>query len=386
MRSSICLAALIPLAAAAAAQDGYDWDHPDGLGVRYLLYNRMQPAKIKAKDHPPELRASFLPKSQTDWVRFKGTALAWGVYVYEFPAAGDGGGFAGFLAERDPRRAHRDFKSKPGQANGGGGHWEFVDTWRPFVEVLDRPQPGGADRWAVAPELGVRFLVDKGMQFLDPLATVDGANCYARLHPEPKQWIRIRGLPGPAAWTLRLFVFPAIERQVTRDDMKKPVESFAELVDKADTYRVAHQRTFTVRDQPAGQDGAGYRLWRWLDARRPGTGQGLPFYHCVAAVHAVGGREVALVALVPSEEEKPPVELLTRMEKMATSLEPWAGQATEPGFAYYSVAQSCRVGDKEVAVVVYVPFGANPKPDAELLSAARKMVKSLQPVPAGKAK
>jgi hypothetical protein len=384
-RASVLALAAASLAASTAAQAGYDWDHADGLGVRYLLYKRMEPARIKAKDYPPELRKMFLPKSKGDWVRFKGTALAWGVNVYEFPAVGDAKGFAGFLSERDPRRAFRDFKVEKQAENASESYWEFVDTWRPFVEVLDRPKPRGPYRYAVSPELGVRFMVDKTMQHFDPLATPDGANCFARIMPETRLWIQIPGLMGPAGWTVRVFVFPPLERKMARTDMKNPVKSFREFIEGTDHYRKTHDRKYLIRAEPAAAAaGKNYELWRWMDTRNDNRTKVIPFYHYVAAAYKVGERDVVLVGQVPSKDPEPDKDIYGRVERMVKSLEPWSGEAKAPGFSYYSVASSCKTDGKEVAVVVYVPMGPNPKPDRKLLESARRMARSLQPASSGK--
>ena len=55
-----------------------------------------------------------------------------------------------------------------------------------------------------------------------------------------------------------------------------------------------------------------------------------------------------------------------------------SSKATAPGFAYYNVAASCRVGDREIGVVVHMPIGTEPKPDKKLFEVARRMVQSLE--------
>jgi hypothetical protein len=67
------------------------------------------------------------------------------------------------------------------------------------------------------------------------------------------------------------------------------------------------------------------------------------------------------------------------LEKMVTSLERWKGEAKHPGFAFYNLGASCRVGDREVGLTIHLPFGTEAQPDRKLLNVARRMVNSLQP-------
>jgi hypothetical protein len=372
-------------AAPAAAQRGFEWDYPDGLGVRYLLYDRIERATFKAKDHAPELRALFLPKSKADWVRIKGTELAWGMHVYEFPGDDGGNALGRFLQERDPRRTFREFRVDGEPVKGHDGrYFEFVDRWMPVLEVLDRPQPRGPYRYAVSPELGIRFLADKTMDYVDPFVGTDGDNCFARLHPAPSQWLRIDGVPGPVGWMICLHVFPDMPRERSSSDRDKLAESFARFADECDPRRKLHAREFAVRDQAVTGPGTPHRLWRWLDKRSDGNKGVTPCFHAVAAVYEVGGREVALVGLVPANEPKHRPAELDALEKMVTSLEPWSGKPTAPGFAYYNIAASRRVDDREVGVVVYMPIGTEPRPEKKLFEAARRMVQSLEPKDAQK--
>lgn len=362
------------------AQSSFEWDYPDGLGVRYLLYDRIERIDFKAKAYPEEMRALFQPKAKSDWVRIQGTSLAWGMHVYEF--ASEGGGFGEFLQQRDPRRTFREFRvdGKPSTGKGRDGrYWEFVDTWRPLLEVLDRPQPGGPYRFAVSPELGLRFLADKTMEYVDPFVKMDGDNCHARLHPAPKEWLRIEGVPGPVAWMVRLHVFPDLQRAGSSSDREDTVESFAAFVDGADPHTKLYAREVLVRDEPATDARTPHRLWRWVDRRSDGRASVTPCYQAVAAVYDLDGREVALVGLAPADSAEKPPEPLAKLEKMVTSLERWSGKATEPGFSFYNVAASCKVGDREVGMLVHIPMGTEPRPDRKLYDAARRMVQSLAP-------
>lgn len=364
-------------ASAALGQQGFEYDYPDGLGVRHLLYDRIERAPSKAKDDLPELRAKFLPKSKADWVRINGTAIWWGMHLYEF--RGDEGGFADFLRERDPRRTFRAFRVDGEQVKGRDlRYWEFTDTWRPLVEVLDRPQPRGGFRYAVSPELGVRFLADKSMSYSDPYAEPDGDNCFARVLPAPHEWVRIEGIPGPVGWMLRVHVFPDLPRNGSSSDRKRLVDSFAKFATEADPRLRKYDRTFEVRDVEAA-GALPYRSWRWTDYWKRTQSGATPCFHHVAAVYRIDGREVALVGFAPANDKASRHESMRSLETMVTSLERWSGTAKDPGFAYYSVAGSCRVGDREVALVVYIPYGDESKPDKTLLDAAKRMVKSLEP-------
>lgn len=386
-----CRCTLLPLlllaatARPAAAQRGFDWDHPDGLGVRYLLYERMEKAAFDADDYPPEMRARFQPRTKSDWVRINGTELAWGMHVYEFRGDDAEDGLGRFLQERDPRRTFREFRvegkpiGKAGKDDEERRYFEFVDTWRPFLEVLDRPQPRGPFRWAVSPELGVRFLADKTMDYVDPFVGTDGDNCYARLHPAPSEWLRIGGVPGPVAWMLRLYVFPDMPRERSASDRDDLVGSFAAFVDGGGGKARTYAREVSVRGEPAGGDGLPHRVWRWIDARTSDKDGTTPFFHAVAAVYAIGGREVALVGTAPADEREAVPEPMRVLAKCVGSLEEWSGKARAPGFAFYNVAASCRVGDREVGVVVHLPIGTDRRPEKELLDVARRMVHSIEP-------
>lgn len=375
---SACCSTLLCLR--VTAQSDFEWDYPEGLGVRYLLHDRVTSSKFKAGAQPPELRALFLPKSKQDWVRIKGTELAWGMHVYEFRGdAVAAGGFGTFLRERDPRRTFREFKvdGKPLTTKGGNGaRWEFVDTWRPLFEVLERPQPPGAFRYAVSPELGVRVLAEKSMAFSDTYP-VDGDNCYARLLPDPSQWVRIDGLPGPVGWMLKIYVFPGLERERSSSDRRDLVPDFAAFVDKADPQLQHYEREFVVRDGEG--KGGEHRTWQWIDRRRVEKAQTTPCFFAVATVWKVDGRELVLLGVAPANDSRARPKECDVLEKLSSSLEPWRGKAAAPGFAYYNVAASCRVDDREVGVVVYLPYGAEPRPDKELLAVARRMAESLQP-------
>jgi hypothetical protein len=368
------------LAALAHAQSGFEWDYPDGLGVRYLLYDRIERTEFKPKAFPQEMRALFQPKSKSDWVRIKGTPLAWGMHVYEF--AGDAG-FGEFLQERDPRRTFREFRvdGRPLTSKGRDGrYWEFVDTWRPLLEVLDRPQPGGPYRFVVSPELQIRFVGDKTMQYVDPFVASDGDNCFARLHPAPKEWLRIDGVPGPVAWMIKLCVFPDLPRAASSSDRDDTVASFAAFVDERDPQRRLYAREVTVRDQPVEDGKTPHRLWQWIDRRSDGKSGVTPSFQVVAAVYELDGRQVALMGVAPAESAEVPPEPLANLARMVTSVERWAGKATEPGFAFYNVAASCRLGDREVGMLVHIPMGTAAQPDRKLYDAARRMVQSLTPV------
>jgi hypothetical protein len=371
------------LAPAAQAQRGFDWDYPDGLGVRYLLYDRIERRDFDAKDQPQELRALFLPKSKQDWVRFKGTELAWGMYVYEFP--GDGAGFGEFLKERDPRRTFREFRVDGEPLDGDGSqrrYWEFVDTWRPLLEVVDRPKPRGPYRYAVVPELSLRLLADKTMDYVDPFVGTDGDNCYARLHPAPSQWLRIDGVPGPVGWMLKFYVFPELLREGSSSDRDDLVDSFATFVDGADPQGKHSDRAFATRDEAVEGAAIPCRLWRWTDTRRRPKEKTTPCFHGVAAVYQYDGREIVLLGIAPANapDERADDELKA-LEKMVQSLEPWQGEAKAPGFAFYNVASSCRIGDREVGVMVHVPMGTEQKPDRELLKIAKRMIESVEADP-----
>ncbi len=379
LRVCASLLCLLGTSGTAAAQDGFAWDYPDGLGVRYLLHDRIERVEFKKSAYPDEMRALFLPKSKSDWVRIKGTEIAWGMRLYEFRGADDE--FGKFLQERDPRRTFREFRvdgNRIGSDAGEARYWEFVDTWRPFVEILDRPQPRGPFRYAVSPELGVRFLADKSMEYVDPFVGTDGDNCYARLHPAPRHWIRIDGLPGPVGWMLRLHVFPEMQRERSSSDRDATVASFREFVERADPRLKGYVREFALRDEPHDGNGSPYKFWRWIDRcerEKPGT---TPCFHTMAAVHQVGDREVVLLGLCPSNRPDELPEPVAALEQMVRSLEPWDGKAKAPGFAFYNVAASCRVGDREVGLLVHLPIGAERKPDRKLYDAARRMVQSLE--------
>lgn len=375
------LALLFALPASrAAAQRGFEWDYPDGLGVRYLLYDRIERSKFKAKDYPPEMRVLFQPKSKSDWVRIKGTELAWGMHVYEFRGDDGDNAFGKFLQERDPRRTFREFRvdGEPAKDHEGR-YYEFVDRWMPFLEVLDRPQPRGPYRFAVSPELGVRFLAEKTMQYVDPFTGTDGDNCFARLHPAPNHWLHIDGVPGPVGWMICLHVFPDMPRERSGSDRDALVESFVSFVTERDPRLKSHTREFAIRDKSVEGPGLPHRLWQWIDTRSDGKDQVAPCFHFVAAVYELDGREVALVGLAPANEPKPRPEEMGALEKMVASLERWSGKASSPGFAFYNIAASCRVDGREVGVVVHIPFGTEPKPDKKLFDVARRMVNSLQP-------
>jgi hypothetical protein len=181
---------------------------------------------------------------------------------------------------------------------------------------------------------------------------------------------------------MMFFVFPVLVREGSWSDRDVLVVSFASLVVGAVGVGLLSVGAFGTR--VVAVEGAAFPcgLWRWSDTRRRPKEQTTPCFHGVAAVYQYDGREIVLLGIAPANapDERADDELKA-LEKMVQSLEPWQGEAKAPGFAFYNVASSCRIGDREVGVMVHVPMGTEQKPDRELLKIAKRMIESVEADP-----
>ena len=377
---------LLPTLAVALPAQGYEWDHPDGIGVRYLLYKKMQKRDVNPEHEGPNLRLAYTPTDQSDWVRIKGYPMDWGVLVYEFSKE-DGRGeasaesFEDFLVHKDPYlKSYRRDITVHGDPVGGGTvrMWEYRDRFVPPIYVLDKRAPGGRV-WAESDLWKIRFPVEKGMVawIADEKAQrVAGPNLRSKLRPRREDWVRVKGYSKPRAWHLLVYEFPDGE-----EPQQSPLwaDDFEELVTRREKQ---DKRAFTVRGAQEKGKGKGlpFRRWEWTDDKRTATGKGLVEHH-IAAVYDLPGRQVALLMRYPTASQKLDRKLHGLGAAQVSRLVPSPDAQPDDGVGrqYHYIAATCRLQDKEVAVVVSIPVENGEKPDPDLRARAVKIVKSLRP-------
>lgn len=387
--STSMLILLLALGPALPAQKGYEWDHPDGLGVRYLLHRHLRVGKPVPEHDGPHLRARYIPKDERDWVKYKGTKWGWGVSVYEFPKdpaslqkikdmppARD---FEEFLVRKDPAKSlYRYFTVEGKETAGESGtyrHWEYFDVF-PGVAGEDRGfrSAGAGLFWAHDLGLGIKHRIAEGM-YRWVRDTKAPPYRRSRYLVSTKHRVRVKGPPLPVSWTLDVLSFPS-----SASGQKGPA-SFEAVMAKKNL-----RRKILVRGKETKARKATYRLWRWFDdMRQGGKYQKATNYHGMAASYAVTGvGEVVLQVRLPSGDGPLDPKLEALGKKLVSSLHVFTDAEAKKalarpmrGFVSYKVAGCHRVDDREVVMVVRHPIIKGHKPSRSQLGRARKMVRSV---------
>lgn len=373
---------LVTAFAASLPAQGYEWDHPDGIGVRYLLYKKMRKRDVRPEYEGPDIRVAYTPTDENDWVRVRGYPMDWGVMVYEFREDGaeeSATSFEEFLRSKDPYlERHRREILVTGDEDAADGIrlWEYRDQFVPFVYVLDKSAPGGRV-WAENDVWDVRFPVPKGMVSFDAdddARRTWGPNLRSRLRAHTNDWIRLKGHERKQAWFVFVYEFPDDAEPQDRDLWAR---HFEELVTQKQDQRRRH---FTARDEETKARGLPFRHWEWYDDHRTAAGNPRVVHH-VAAAYDLPGREIALDFWYPNEDEKPDRKMHKLAAAVVSGLVPAPDAAPDEsvGTSNHYIASSRVVDGKEVAIIVSIPVENGQNPDPVLQGRARTIVKSLQP-------
>jgi hypothetical protein len=182
MRAVSASLALLLSGALLTAQDGFKWDQIDDLGVKYLVFKKLERLPLKLGENDPHLRARYEPGGAGDYIHGARGSYSWDLNVYEFPkvvkqttgkeaaktpeeAAKEAvnrrtaANFQIWVTDgKDPRAKERKFKKKGLEVAGKGKKlphkwWEYHDTqkmsngietfdqlWYEFAAVYDFPE------------------------------------------------------------------------------------------------------------------------------------------------------------------------------------------------------------------------------------------------------
>jgi hypothetical protein len=380
------------LAGGLSAQKGYEWDQPDGLGVRYLLFSKMKPSSLQPIHDGPHAHSGYIPTDETEWVKYKGTTWGWGVCVYEFPKdpsslktvkghvpAAD---FEEFVLHRDPTSTHYRYFAVEGEERDGEQgpyrHWEYFDA-HPGIAGEDRgyPRASGKLYWADDMGLGIRHLIGEGMFTYENPSSPPPPYQRTRYLVTEKHRIKVDGPPLPVSWSLDVLHFP-----VSASDEK--ISDFASLVASSKA-----NRDFRAQGEEQQERGSKFRWWRWFDDNRKGRPDDAKVanYHFFAASYTLDAGEVVLQVALPSDGPRLTPDLESLGRRIATSLERLTEVDLEKArkkplraeFVSYKVAGCHLIGDREVVMVVRHPVVTGFQPNRHQLERARRMVRSVQP-------